>query len=53
MVTLPVDSLKGGEGFEVWEPGQELSLAFDLELLLGDGLEELSKFVLGLNAQHI
>lgn len=52
LVAPPVDPAESRVGLKFRDVGEPLSLAFDLELLVGDGLKEVPEPVLGFDAKH-
>lgn len=51
--SVAVKAGEDGEGLEVRVAGEGLSLALNLDLLLGDGLEKVFQLKLGLNSNHL
>ena len=51
-VGIAIETGEGSEGLEIGVTSEVLSLSLHKDLLLGSGLEELLKLVLGLNSNH-
>ena len=52
LITASVDAAEGRVGLEVEHLAQDLPLMLNVELTLGHLFQEVSQFVLGVQAQH-